>query len=196
MGCIVTNIVNIWPGISNTMFHQLQAKVSCMDSNERNCILLFDEMRIKKGFDFHEKRQKIEGFQDLGSLGCNATVMTSVIEAVLNTGLKLRAFVCDQGTNNQSAVKNKISINHPYFMHGQEKIYVIFDISHIYKSIRNQLLKYDILYDDNKIASWNDVRSLWQLKNDKATRAACKLSDKHVNPNHFDRMKCRLATSI
>lgn len=67
---------------------------------------------------------------------------------------------------------------------------------HIYKSIRNQLLKYDILYDDNKIASWNDVRSLSQLQNGKATRAACKLSERHINPNNFDRMKCRLALQV
>lgn len=81
-------------------------------------------------------------------------------------------------------------------MYGKEKIYTIFDVSHIYKSIRNQLLKHDILYDDNKVASWNDVRLLWQLENNKATRAACKLSDKHINPNNFDRMKCRLALQV
>jgi len=33
----------------------------------------------KKDFDFHEKWQKIEGFQDLGPLGCNATIATSVL---------------------------------------------------------------------------------------------------------------------
>lgn len=215
------------------MFHHLKAKVNCMDSNERNCILLFDEMKIKKGFDFHEKRQKVEGFEDLGSLGHNTTVATSalvfmvrglfhnwkqpiayyltsgalnnvllssaldeVVKAVLNTGLKLRAVVCDQGTNNQSAIKYKISIERPYFMHEQHKIYAIFDVPHIIKSIRNQLLKYNISFDDNKIASWNDVRALWKLENVKATRAACKLSEKHINPNHFDRMKCRLALQV
>lgn len=61
------------------MFHHLKAKVNCVDSNERNCILLFDEMKIKKGFDFHEKRQKVEGFEDLGSLGHNTTVATSAL---------------------------------------------------------------------------------------------------------------------
>lgn len=35
-------------GISNTLFDNLKAKVNCMDKNERNCVLLFDEMRIKK----------------------------------------------------------------------------------------------------------------------------------------------------
>ena len=67
------------------------------------------------------------------------------------------AIVCNQGTNNQCVIKNKISIDR-YFMHGQEKIYLIFDIPHIYKSIRNLLLKYNIFYDNNKIALWNNVR--------------------------------------
>lgn len=73
------NVVHLWPGISKTLFQNLKAKVDCMDNMERNCALIFYEMRIKKCFDFHEGRQKIEGFQDLGALGCNATVATSVL---------------------------------------------------------------------------------------------------------------------
>lgn len=76
------------------------------------------------------------------------SVLDIVIKAILSTGLKLRAVICDQGTNNQSAIKNRISVNQPYCKYENEKIYTIFDIPHIYKSIRNQLLKYD-LYDND-----------------------------------------------
>lgn len=50
-----------------------------MDDKERKCVLLFDEMRIKKGYDFHEKQQKVEGFEDLRPLGCNKTVAISAL---------------------------------------------------------------------------------------------------------------------
>lgn len=72
------NEIDLWPGICSTMFHCLKEKVKCMGS-ERNCVLLFDEIRIKKGFNFHERRQKIEGFENLGSLGHNTTIATSAL---------------------------------------------------------------------------------------------------------------------
>jgi len=46
------------------------------------------------------------------------SALNQIIEAILNTGLKLHAIVCNQGSNNQCIVKNKISIDRPYFMHG------------------------------------------------------------------------------
>lgn len=146
----------------------------------------------------HNWKQPVANFLTGGALNNNllSSALDKIIKAVLNTGLELRAVVCDQGTNNQSAIKYKISTNQPYFIYGHKKIYTIFDVPHLYKSIRNQLLKYDILYDDNKVASWNDVRLLWQLENNKATIVACKLSEKHINPNNFDRMKCRLALQV
>lgn len=42
-----------------------------MGDIDRNCVLIFDEMTIKKCLDFYPKRQIIEGIEDLGFLGRN-----------------------------------------------------------------------------------------------------------------------------
>ena len=54
-----------------------------MQDIDRNCILIFDEMTIKKCLDFHPKRQIIEGFEDLESLGRNSAVGTQVLVFML-----------------------------------------------------------------------------------------------------------------
>ena len=71
----------------------------------------------------------------------------------------------------------------------------MFDFLHLFKSIRNNLLKHDFLINGS-IVSWSNVVSLWNLEKDKNTRAAYKLSEKHVRPNSFDKMKCKLALQV
>lgn len=225
--------VELWPGICPAMFQHLGTKVSSMSPDERNCVLLFDEVRIKKAFDLHDGKQKIEGFEDLGSFGCSSGVATDalvfmvrglfhnwkqpvayflsagvvkseklmdilhgILDALLDVGLRVRATVCDQGTHNQSSIFAKVSVDHPFFMHRGFKIFCFFDWPHLGKSLRNQLWAHDFMISDNVRVSWTDLELLWNLEHDKGTRAAYKLSAKHVNPHNFDRMKCSLAFQV
>ena len=75
--------IDIWPGICQNLFNALKLKSAYMQDIDRNCILIFDEMVIKKCLDFHSKRQIIEGFEDLGSLGRNSAVGTQVLVFML-----------------------------------------------------------------------------------------------------------------
>ena len=71
--------IDIWPGICQNLFNALKLKSPYMEDIDRNCILIFDEMAIKKCLDFHPKKQIIEGFEDLGSLDRNSAVDTQVL---------------------------------------------------------------------------------------------------------------------
>ena len=143
---------------------------------DRNCVLSFDEMHIKKCFDFHPGKQIIEGFEDLGPLGRKLAVGTrvlvfmvrglftnwkqpiaffitkngvtnanlgflldTVLDALHDTGLKIRAVVSDQGTSNQSMAQGRVTIERPHFSKNGQKIYFFFDYLHLFKNIRNNL---------------------------------------------------------
>ena len=52
------------------------------------------------------------------------------------------------------------------------------------KSLRNNLIKYDYYFED-QVASWSDV-----------IRLCPKLTEKHVYPNNFQKMRVNLATQV
>lgn len=58
-----------WPGFNKRIFKHLRMKVETMKPSEKICILMFDEMSLKKHFDYNERFDWIEGVADLGSLG-------------------------------------------------------------------------------------------------------------------------------
>lgn len=57
------------PGFSNAYIHNLSLKVGTMTRNEKYCVLLFDEMALKKFLEYSKAMDFIEGFEDLGHLG-------------------------------------------------------------------------------------------------------------------------------
>ena len=73
--------------------------------------------------------------------------------------------------------------------------YTIFDPPHLPKSLRNNLMKYNFLFDD-KIASWSDIKSFFDKEQKLAIRTAPKLTPKHINPSAFSKMKVKLATQV
>ena len=71
----------------------------------------------------------------------------------------------------------------------------MYDIPHLIKSIRNNLIKYDIS-TNNGTASWSIVRELYELEKYKTTKLCPKLTMRHVYPNSFEKMRVRLSTQV
>ncbi|XP_052129494.1 uncharacterized protein LOC127750885 [Frankliniella occidentalis] len=68
-----------------------------------------------------------------------------VIEAVLTVGLRVRAIGMDGLGKNYTAVELLgASLEDPWFFLGGQKIYVISDVPHLLKCLRNALLKYPL----------------------------------------------------
>lgn len=59
-------------GINKNLFKLLKLKASTMTDMQRRCVMLFDEMSLKKHLDYNKKTDIIEGYQDLGSIGRKA----------------------------------------------------------------------------------------------------------------------------
>ena len=138
----------------------------------------------------------------LSNTGVDSDNLVNLIKFIItnieNAGLLVKAIVCDQGTSNQTAHK-KLDVlpSKPYFNSiANNKIVALFDIPHLYKSLRNNLLKGDFLYND-KVISFNDVREAYKVDKEKVkARLMPKLSDGHLRPNTFQKMNVRLAVQV
>lgn len=70
------------------------------------------------------------------------TILLQCTSAILETGLRIRAVVCDQGsTNRKAASLLNVTKENPHFSCSEDKIYFIYDFPHIMKCIRNNLMK-------------------------------------------------------
>ncbi|KAL7306799.1 hypothetical protein TKK_0001160 [Trichogramma kaykai] len=123
-------------------------------------------------------------------------IIPRVIELAFEAGFIVRYMTCDQSSCNTSAV-NKLGISHnkPFYKFKDNDIAFGFDVPHIFKCIRNSLILHDFKVND-LVVSWGPIKKLYELEKGKICKAAHKLSDKHINPGPFDKMKVSLAVQV
>jgi hypothetical protein len=137
----------------------------------------------------------------------------NIIGELQRVGLNVIATVCDQSTSNCSAVnmllqetKRKHLIKGKEnrmlgFSVGGEEVIPLFDVPHMLKGIRNNLLERDAKFNwkepVEQIASWRDIITAYELDTgDFDTRMMCKLTDQHVYPEKMKKMKVKLAAQV
>lgn len=125
-----------------------------------------------------------------------AILISQCLTRVGDVGFKVRLLVCDQGSTNMGAAsKFNISYDEPFIPFRGRKIYFAFDMPHLLKCIRNNLMNYDFLLDSNLI-SWDALKELRSLEKFNDCRAVPKLSDRHLFPNSFEKMNVKLAAQV
>lgn len=124
-------------------------------------------------------------------------LITDVIEKVFEQGLIVTAIVCDQGSNNCGALKQLgCTKEAPYFECNRNRIFSILDIPHVFKNYRNNLLKNNFFFDGSEV-SFNDIKEAYEIdKLSGTSRALLKITDIHINPGPFQKMKCKLALQL
>jgi len=124
-------------------------------------------------------------------------LIKSSIKEIVDIGLLPTTLVCDQGTQNQKLFSLLGGTDsNPTTKIPNQKLHLIYDIPHLFKSIRNNLLNGDIQINNKKIV-FKDIIQTYEIdtKNSKA-RSMCKISSIHLNPNPFQKMSCKLALQI
>jgi hypothetical protein len=72
-------------------------------------------------------------------------IITDAIDAVSKAGGQVKAIICDQGANNRALFSELgVTIEQAYFVHESKPIICMFDPPHLFKSVRNNLVKYDL----------------------------------------------------
>ncbi|XP_045784266.1 uncharacterized protein LOC123880269 [Maniola jurtina] len=125
--------------------------------------------------------------------------LKAVISEVQSAGFTVIATICDQGASNVSAIKelvhetkitdlkdNKEESKHKVFRVNNQEIIPLFDIPHMLKGIRNNMLKTNIICkinDKEAIGKWDHIVTLYKENPAyKGLKFLPKLTDHHVIP--------------
>lgn len=82
-----------------------------------------------------------------------------------------------------------------HFSIKDQHLFFIFDVPHVIKALRNMLLKHDFYYNGKRI-SWQYILDFYNLDKNFPVKAAHKLTDSHIKPTNFEKMKVKLATQV
>lgn len=122
------------------------------------------------------------------------------------------ATVCDQGSANQAAINillketneqfSQAEQGNPYFgfLEGNQEIIPLFDVPHLMKGIRNNLLNKDLhftLNNEKKIAKWAHIEQFYMLDSSEPSLRICnKLTDSHILKDRINKMKVKNCTQV
>lgn len=132
--------------------------------------------------------------------GCQANSFRSILYDLISklnkTGIKICAFVTDMGSNFVQFTRLEgITPEKPFFLVDNEKVFYIFDVPHLIKAVRNNLIKYDFHFGE-KVASWQHIVDFYKRDQQQNLRLAPKLTDAHIYPNGFQKMKVKSAVQV
>lgn len=229
-------VFNLRTGINTTLITKLKLKVRNMSEEERECVLMFDEITLKKGLCHNAVDDVIEGYEDFGNLGrtsklgshallffirgllhnwklpfsyyvsCGPTkgnIITELVKEVVgklqSIGLIVRVIVCDQGANNRKALANlEASKEDPFILLNGKRILTIFDTPHLLKSLRNNFMNDKLkIYVRGRRICWSDITQAYAIdRSSFTTRAMLKITDKHLHPTTFQKMRVKFAAQV
>lgn len=78
---------------------------------------------------------------------------------------------------------------------GNKKCFYIFDTPHLIKVTRNNLLNNYFMINGKK-TSWAYIKQFYDIHKTLTNRCAPKLTDAHLLPNNFQKMKVKQATQV
>ena len=127
---------------------------------------------------------KLEATSMLGTPTASLTVLLKEIKSKsMEIGLTVKVVIGDQGIHNQGLFKTlNISPEQPYYFWEGEKIDFMFDPHHFFKSVRNNLAKYNIQIG-TKTIKWKYIERFYLQEKSRGNtwcRGAYKLTDKHI----------------
>lgn len=123
-------------------------------------------------------------------------IIFQAIQKLQSIALNVRALITDQGPNFQK-LSNMLGISEEqfYFEIDDKKVYYLFDTPHLLKSTRNNFLVHQFKIDEG-LTSKEHLITLYNLDKGKSFRFMHKITDMHLNPTSFKKMKVSLAAQL
>ena len=130
----------------------------------------------------------------------SAEVLSKLLEQTVRklrqAGLVPVATVCDMGKPNQKLYDELgVSAASPQFEVDGIPVIAMFDVPHLFKSLRNSLFKQDVEVDGRRM-SWEHIKQFFQADSKRTIRTAPKLQRNHVLLGAFKKMKVKFATQV
>lgn len=147
----------------------------------------------------HNWKQPISYFFTKNSVNAEdlKEIIVETIRKLKGIGLNVLAVTSDQGPNFYKLVKNglKLTLEKPYFVVDESNIFYLFDVPHLLKSTRNNFFSYNFCLVDG-VTTKSYLEMMYTFDKVKQYRLAPRLSDEHLNPNNFKKMKVKLASQV
>jgi len=106
------------------------------------------------------------------------------------------AVVSDMGSNFVQLTKSlEVSTENSSFEIDGETYFYIFDVPHLLKATRNNLMN-NVFSMNDKLTSWKHVEAIYKIGKTMRNQPAPKLTENHIRPNNFARMKVKFATQV
>src|SRR6218665_2702682 len=125
-------------------------------------------------------------------------LITECIVRVHEIGLFVRCIVCDQGPTNVAAVKilgSTEAVPNFFVDTLDHAAHVIFDVPHLLKYVRNNLMKHDIEVDGS-VASFKHIADLYHIDQMYTIRFAPRLTECHIDISRVLKMRVSLASQV
>lgn len=124
------------------------------------------------------------------------TIIYSSIHKLHSISLVVKAMISDLGSNFKKFAESRhITPETPYFNISGKEIVFLFDPPHLLKATRNNFFNYR-LKSGNKIADKMYLKQFYGLDRSQVNRLAPKLTDIHLNPNSFQKMRIKYASQV
>lgn len=124
------------------------------------------------------------------------SLVKEAIRKLREIGLIVDVFISDMGSNLVALSKRLgVTPDTPFFMLDELKVHFMFDPPHLLKAVRNNLFS-NVFQYQNKTTNWKYIREFYEKDKEMPFRLAPKLSEKHMNPTAFKKMKVKFATQV
>lgn len=135
-----------------------------------------------------------------------------VVSELQKSGLIIINSVCDQSSVNVSTITELVNDTrasylrlgkewrHDFFSINGQNIIPLYDVPHLIKGIRNNLLNKDMVYtsnNENKMVKWEYYQQVYTAdKTYGELRLLNKITEEHIVPEKINKMKVKSATQI
>lgn len=197
--------------LCSLLFDEMKIKSTLMYNREKDLISGFEdygELRTEKianqAFVLMLKGITKNWKQPIGYLLAHSFTPADIIVKYIkktvqiteDIGLNLKMVICDQASSNIACFRKLgVTAEKPYFIINEKKIYCMYDVPHLMKTFRNNLMKYNFTYNGNDI-KWSHIFQFFKRDNQQKIRAAPKLTEVHLTVPSNVKMKVRYATQV
>lgn len=124
-------------------------------------------------------------------------ILFETIRKLNSTGLNVLGVVSDQGSNFYNLVKTVLNLtpDNPCFSVDNKEIVYIFDVPHLLKSTRNNFFQHKFLSSAG-VTSKQYLQKIYDIDETKNIRLMPKLTNAHIFPSAFQKMKVKLAAQV
>lgn len=119
-------------------------------------------------------------------------IIDNLIEKLTAVTVNIKVIICDQISSNCRLFRMLgIDDSKPYFERDGQKIFGLFDPPHLLKTLRRNLMKYDLMTPRGTV-SFQHIRNFYIEDQKRYRQLAPRLTDKHVSAERLNSMNVSL----